>query len=388
MFFHVDESGNTGNNLFDKNQPVLSYGVLSSCRNVDLLGNHIHASMCKKIGVDTLHASELGVARLTEIAPNLMDLQRKMGFRFDYYFIYKPAYALVMFFEAVFDAGLNKAVPWMSYWTPMRYILINNLSVLLSEEDLKESWRLCLHPSINEEAGSVVSLLERVLNKVDTSSLDIRSKEIFSDSFRYGIAHPLDLDFGVPDPKIISPNAVCFQFVVAAMARRLRKKKRKDALGIVVDRQVQFNPAQIDMHRMARRIEGGLKEAPDMQRGWYLGHPLHHGLDDADLLRRNTPNKEIDICISSERIGLQIVDIYLWILNRKFSGKELSDELLLLAEGFFSKSFFDGISLELMQKRWQEFERKLPKFDAMTIEQAASAQKVVSEHRKTVQGLI
>ena len=26
MFFHIDEAGNTGMNLFDRNQPRLSYG--------------------------------------------------------------------------------------------------------------------------------------------------------------------------------------------------------------------------------------------------------------------------------------------------------------------------------------------------------------------------
>ncbi len=35
MYFYIDESGNSGNNLFDRSQPVLSYGVLSSEVNVD-----------------------------------------------------------------------------------------------------------------------------------------------------------------------------------------------------------------------------------------------------------------------------------------------------------------------------------------------------------------
>ena len=42
MFFHIDESGNTGNNLFDANQPVLSYGVLSCRTNVDVLCSGLH----------------------------------------------------------------------------------------------------------------------------------------------------------------------------------------------------------------------------------------------------------------------------------------------------------------------------------------------------------
>ncbi|HAV1629640.1 TPA: DUF2778 domain-containing protein [Enterobacter hormaechei subsp. steigerwaltii] len=35
MHFYVDETGQTGRNLFDKIQPVLSYGVLSSDANLD-----------------------------------------------------------------------------------------------------------------------------------------------------------------------------------------------------------------------------------------------------------------------------------------------------------------------------------------------------------------
>jgi hypothetical protein len=35
MYFYVDESGQTGLNLFDENQPYLYYGVLSSKTNLE-----------------------------------------------------------------------------------------------------------------------------------------------------------------------------------------------------------------------------------------------------------------------------------------------------------------------------------------------------------------
>lgn len=35
MHFYVDETGHTGPNLFDRTQPVLSYGVLSSPDDLD-----------------------------------------------------------------------------------------------------------------------------------------------------------------------------------------------------------------------------------------------------------------------------------------------------------------------------------------------------------------
>ena len=115
MFFHINESGNTGNNLFDPNQLQLSYGVLSSTANVDVLGKPLHKKMLQELSVDSLHANILGVNKLPSISPLLFDLQKRMRFDFDYYFIHKPTYALTMFFDAVFDAGLNEAVKWGLY---------------------------------------------------------------------------------------------------------------------------------------------------------------------------------------------------------------------------------------------------------------------------------
>ena len=84
MFFHIDESGNSGNNLFDKNQPILSYGVLSSTLNVDVLGRSHHERILRKLGVESLHANQLKADGLIKIASNLREIQEKFQFRFDY----------------------------------------------------------------------------------------------------------------------------------------------------------------------------------------------------------------------------------------------------------------------------------------------------------------
>ena len=138
MYFHIDESGHTGNNLFDSAQPKLAYGVLSSLTNVDARGAALHAKMLDVLGVEELHASDLGVGKLTQIAPYLIALQKKMKFDFDIYEITKIDYALVILFEAIFDAGLNPAVKWETYWTPMRYLAIGQLSTLFDEDLLKD----------------------------------------------------------------------------------------------------------------------------------------------------------------------------------------------------------------------------------------------------------
>jgi len=387
MFFHVDESGNTGNNLFDENQPRLSYGLLSSTTNVDALCKRQFKAIQRIIDDERIHANILGVGGLVEIAPLLIEIQEKIKFDFDYYFIEKIDYALVVFFDSVFDAGLNEAVKWDSYWTPLRYVLIHKLSILFDEALLRESWRLSIARRIENHRDDIVSLLAEVKNRAQASPLDKRSKEIIIDALNFGISNPLSLDFGHPDKKIISPNAVGFQFVVAAIARRTRKKSRRSVSSIIVDRQTQFNKAQIGTHYNLARISEGIKNSSDQERRIYLNHPLYTNFSPEEIMHKGLTDKELTISSSADSIGLQIVDVYLWIANKLISGEQLPPELLQLWSLFTRRSLVDGISLEGMAERFRNFERNLPKYAELTDEQLEFARESVERHREKVRSL-
>lgn len=389
MFFHIDESGNTGNNLFDKTQPRLSYGVLSSKTNVDALCISIHNKIQKEIGRPQIHANELGFGGLVQIADYLVELQQKMDFDFDfdYYFIEKPDYALVLFFDAVFDAGLNEAVKWDVYWTPMRYLIIHKLSILFDEKLLRDSWRLCIAKRIERHGDDIINLLSEVRERVVRSGLDARSVEIIVDAMNYGIANPLSLDFGHPDQKMVSPNAVGFQFVVSCIARRVRKKRRRRPNSIIVDRQNQFNNAQIGTHYNLSRISEGIRKAPQKEKDIYLNHPLFSTFEKSEILNEGLSDKELTISKSSDSIGLQIVDVYLWIANKIVSGQELPGELWNLWSMFVDRSTIDGISLDGMAARFKAFEERLPKLEDLTEDQKKVATQSVEAHRKKVQAL-
>jgi hypothetical protein len=116
--FYVDETGHTGPNLFDRTQPVLSYGVLSSPDDLDKVAETELASLRKKLGVQRLHAAELGMYRLDEVVDTLLVLQKKHRIRFDVWQVVKRDHAIISFFDQVFDQGLNPVVPWTAYWTP------------------------------------------------------------------------------------------------------------------------------------------------------------------------------------------------------------------------------------------------------------------------------
>ena len=387
MFFFVDESGNTGNNLFDPEQPILSYGLLSSALNPDELAKAAHASMLRRLGVDCLHANRLGVRGLTTIAPVLVRLQRRFRFRFDYYYIHKPVYALVTLFDAVFDAGINPAVKWDMYWTALRFPAIHKLAWICDESTLKASWGLFIAKDIGKRSGEIVALLRELRQRAAASELDMRTKELFDAAFAYGIENPQELDFGVTDQRVASPNAVGFQFVLSAMARRLRASGKKDALSIKVDRQFQFNEAQAEAHYIQRRIGEGFAAMTGEERRIHLAHPLFDGMDTEEKLRQGIPKRKIEFAASEDSIGLQLVDTYLWIMRRAVSGAELSDELQYLGSLFEKNICVDGISLERMEARWKAFERRLPAFEDLTEEQIELVQQSIDDHRERVRDL-
>ncbi|GLS84310.1 DUF3800 domain-containing protein [Paraferrimonas haliotis] len=388
MFFHIDESGNTGNNLFDESQPRLSYGLISSVTNVDALCIVEHNAIRDIIDDDLIHANILGIGGLVKIAPLLIKIQKKMKFDFDYYFIEKLDYALVIFFDAVFDAGLNDAVKWDTYWTPLRYVLIHKLSILFDEDLLRESWRLSTVKRIENCEDAIVSLLSEVKSRAENAPLDARSKELIIDALDFGIRKPLSLDFGHPDQKIISPNAVGFQFVVAAIARRTRKKLRKSVSSIIVDRQNQFNKAQIGTHYNLSRIAEGIKNSSEKDKAMYFNNPLYTDFSPEEVSHKGLTDKELTISKSADSIGLQIVDVYLWIANKLISGVNLPSELMELWQLFQHRSLIDGISMRGMAERFKNFEKNLPKLNDLTDEQRIVAKESVHQHRKKVKALV
>jgi hypothetical protein len=388
MFVHIDESGNSGNNLFDKDQPVLSYGVLSSRWDLDAHGLNEQRAILSKIGADSLHANEIGEAGLVKIADALIELHSRFALRFDYYFIHKPSFAVVTFFNAVFDAGINPAVKWDWYWTPLRFPLLSMLDSILDEDLLRESWRLCLvpHHKLSPEGENISLLLSMVLRRVESSSIPSRLAEVLCDGLRFGIKNPFAMDFGIHSPTALSPNSICFQFVLSAIANRQKIHQQK-ALQIIVDRQSQFNKAQIKTYDIQSKVAAALLNDGEA-RSKYLRHPFLAGArEDAETLIRHFPSESLMFSASDNSFGLQVTDCYLWLLNRYIRNERISPRLVPIIDSILSEGLIDGISMILMMNRWATFEAQLPAYKDMTAEQHDLARKMIDEHRQRVKSL-
>ena len=188
MHFYVDETGHTGPNLFDRTQPVLSYGVLSSPDDLDKVAETELASLRKKLGVQRLHAAELGMYRLDDVVDTLLVLQKKHRIRFDIWQVVKRDHAIISFFDQVFDQGMNPVVPWTAYWTPLRYPLLLNLAILFDEELAEKAWRARLEAHDERSSCLFNEVCGELLQRVHILS-DARSVELITDALSWAMGN-------------------------------------------------------------------------------------------------------------------------------------------------------------------------------------------------------
>ena len=346
MHFFIDESGHTGPNLFDDSQPMLYYGVLSSRLNVDVVGESAVQRMRKTLSVPRLHAAELGNGGLVAIAPQLNKLQKMLDLRFDVYRIAKPDHAIICFFDQVFDQGMNPAMTWTGYWTPLRYILLLKVASLFDEELAKKAWEARLEAN-DGKSEKLVSEVCDVLRGRLHELPDARSRELLGDALKWAATHPGELSYNAKtkhDKLSVMPNVIGFQSVMLGIAARLKKSDRK-AARVVVDQQTQFNRAQKTLHDYfiaASKV--------DFETG--------PGLPMADF--KGVPDTPIEFLAGTKSYGLELVDLYLWIVKRLMEDKQVAPELVAVIEPQLRRGRTDEISLNALGKRWGQWFDELP----------------------------
>ncbi len=341
MYCYIDESGNTGLNLFDPSQPSLYYGILSSSFNLDEAAEQQVAAMRNILGVNRLHANELGVTGLTKIAKELFIVKRQFNINFDVTSLIKQDYAIISFFDQLFDPGVNSAASWHGYWTPLRYLILYKLGLIFNEQIARLAWdaRICTNDSQAET--KLIETCEMLEPRISMLP-DARSQELIGDVIRWAKTHPKDIAYNSDSKKDtlqISPNLIAFQSVMHRIAAR-SKESQTEIKAVVVDRQTQFNKAQkyiSELYSDHRNID------------WETGPDLPK----MDL--SNMPKVPIQCTAGDDSCGLELVDIYLWLYKRRLEGRDLGDALNGVLFDVAIEGGSDEVSLEAIADRWEPY---------------------------------
>ena len=115
MRAYIDESGNTGTNLFDPAQPYFLNVAMSSPVDFDDVFRERVKRIVHTAGIEYLHASEMGAHGVEAIARSVIELVEFSQSRFYFAYVNKPDVAAMKFFDAIFDLGENPAAPHHIY---------------------------------------------------------------------------------------------------------------------------------------------------------------------------------------------------------------------------------------------------------------------------------
>lgn len=370
MYFYVDESGHTGPNLFDSMQPTLYYGVLSSRMNIDVVARAHIGNLRRELGVPRLHASELGEQRLNSIGQSLVRLQALFDLRFDCYRVQKEDHAVICFFDQVFDQGMNPAVPWHWYWSPLRYPLLLHVAGLFDDDLLRRSWAARIERNDGKAQAEVRAICLTLVERSGEIK-DARVREVVENALGWAADHAAALNYNASSKHevlAVCPNMVGFQSVLMGIAQRmLTSRERSKTALVTIDQQSQFNQSQKTLHEWYLRARG-------------IPMPLGPGLPVFDV--RGLPEAPVRFSGGGASPGLELVDVYLWLFRRGFERKRIPPMLAPLLKRQLTRGRTDEISLSALDRRWSAWFDQLPELTPERVEMARGILKEVEARRR------
>lgn len=178
LYAYVDETGNTGHNLFDAAQPDFYTAALITKGDFDLAFAGATRAIADRLGTPSLHGKELGVARLESASSEILRILRAAKATFFVSRVEKRYLLGTKVFDTIFDSGENAAVAWHDYnFRPLKVALAFKVSFCLDEDTAKLFWKCILEPVEAKAYAMLPDICNRILENISVIP-DARSREI------------------------------------------------------------------------------------------------------------------------------------------------------------------------------------------------------------------
>ncbi|MBL7479721.1 DUF3800 domain-containing protein [Legionella bononiensis] len=331
MYCYIDESGNTGNHIFDPAQPVQYYGLLISPVNLNESIFEQIQNMRDKLNVSHLHARILG-DRLDTISDELANLISIFALNFKVHTVDKVDYIIFQFFDIVFDNDVNPMVPLMWYNSPFRYKLLVAITYFIFNSEIKQLvWKA--FSSKNEQSANTafIETCKKIRNKLHklpfTSSIRCRVFLIL----KWAIENYSQISFRIGLKTAYHVNIMCFRSVLDSI-----RETGVQPTEIVIDKESNYNVPQQEVLDVYRDLKN-------------YSFPYYPHMPHVEF--NNIPEVNFKFSSSRNNFGLEITDIYLWICKRKLEGRKLCKKFEELTDSS-SFSWTNDISLNTIIKTW------------------------------------
>lgn len=345
LYAYVDETGNTGKNIFDEAQPDFYTAALVTRGDFDLRFGDAVRGIAASIGVQALHANELGAGRLEAIAPALLSLLGRANAQFFISRVEKKYLLATKATDVLLDSGENAAVAWHAYnIKPMKILLAFKMSAILNDSTSRKFWQCLMEPKEAKARAALVEVCAELLERLDRLP-DARSREVIGEGLRWIVKHPEVVE-SIPAVRPIglthSPNFVAFTNLLAGLQDFSDRLKRPFGL-VTHDEQSEMQTTLATWHELISNAKPG-------EINW---------AGEAYTVQKLAGSK---FAISTDDLspGIQIADIALWLFAQNIKGRRLPPACLDLLDyvvtaGWHSDFSFAGVEREFLKKYGDDF---------------------------------
>lgn len=303
MFVYIDESGNSGQNMADKDSPFFYHLALLSKYNIDLDLNGRIKKLLKSHSLDELHGAEISNL-LEELSPIILRELKDNNASFYYAEVEKSYLAYAKLYDTLFDNEENLGARWSAYQLrPLRLMLLCNFIGIVDEAVAIDFYKNCLIASSQQQANDYLKRTCKLILSETYKLKDSRTKQIIEDTINGAKFFSSDITMfekSKQDRWRHLPHIVSFLPMLNAISVYSRKHNSK-VQRIIHDEQEQVQHVITEMHSIAAQA-GASGVVWDLREN-----------DSLDFKR--IPEKSFEMKDSTKSYGIQITDVCLYILT-------------------------------------------------------------------------
>ena len=303
MFVFIDESGNSGQNMADKDSPFFYHLALLSKYNIDLDLNGRIKKLLKSHSLDELHGAEISNL-LDELSPTILQELKDNNASFYYAEVEKSYLAYAKLYDTLFDNEENLGARWSAYQLrPLRLMLLCNFIGIVDEKIAIDFYKNCLIASSQQQANDYLERTCKLILSETYRLKDFRTKQIIEDALNGAKNFSSDITMfekSKQDRWRHLPHIVSFLPMLNAISVYSRKHNSK-VQRIIHDEQEQVQHVITEMHSIA--AQAGARGVV-----WDLR-------ENGSLDFKRIPEKSFEMKDSTKSYGIQITDVCLYILT-------------------------------------------------------------------------
>jgi len=348
LFLYIDETGNTGLNHFDSEQPLFILGSAISELDLD---QHLKAEFEKLksiTGEAELHAKKLGVSGINKISKQLVKIIEKNDIKFQFSLVEKLYHVGVMIFHLIYDPGINPAASNHGFQIrQLRMALSFNFLLLLDQKVIMTFWESTQKNNITQ----FTSVLKEIQNRLKFAGFDHRSTQLLFDALEYTIQNPDEIFNSMTFKKSVSSNISSFTSLLNSLQEMYVHEKNVKVEKVTHDEQKEFG------HVISEAFKFGSQMLVPTQFNSLLAqaHSTH-------VLKSSSFN----FAASKDSPGVQLIDIALWVFKRVgFNESHGIDQKLVNA--IHNRAYIMGNTFEFHHRSMMEGTMEVMKIDLSNV---------------------